>query len=888
LGGFVKKTLGDELLFIGNGDDTLPPAGTGQIADSAAKPTDPVFAPSFLDPTNNVVRASVAASNSTLVTTTQGAGHMASPGPMPNNGSANEASVVTPTGSAFGTETVTLAGSGLTFINTYDASVGTDYHTAILFAEHDLESHFTNSVTIRVNFGFANLNGFLAQNSFFNTVNATYANLKSALTSHATSADDIAAVNALTATAPSNTHSSSATTGFLVPAGMARILGLEGASTTRDDSLVLGNGFTWNFDPNNRGAAGGYDAIGAIEHEISEGGMGRVGGLGFQNNTWAPLDLFRFNSSGVRDETGGQDGVTTYFSPNGSNPDLTHPYHNSINSANQFDGDDPGDWDTIGDAFGSGAQGTVDTLSATDLRVMDVLGWNLADTTAPSLTHDSTLTVAFAGTSTITSSVLQFDDNVSTHAQETYSIVTAPAHGTLLKSGSATSSFTQADIDNGLISYHENGSVASSDSFVFKVTDAAGNLTADQQFQFQISPPPDTTAPALTHDSTLTISAGTTASITSSLLQFDDNTSMHAQETYSIVTGPAHGTLLKSGVATTSFTQADIDNGLISFHENVTGATSDSFTFNVTDAAGNTSATTLFQIAVRPEIAEDFNADGHSDVQLFSNSGTVGEWQLNGTQITGGGNAGTLDPAWHIAGTGDFNADGHGDTLLFRNSGTVGEWQLNGTQITGGGNVGTLDPSWHIAGTGDFNHDGRSDVLLNSNSGTVGEWQLNGTQITGGGNIGTIDPTWHIAGTGDFNHDGNSDVLLVNNNGTVGEWQLNGTQITGGGNIGTIDPTWHIAGTGDFNHDGNSDILLVNNNGTVGEWLLNGTQIIGGGNVGKFDSTWHIAGIGDYNGDGNSDVLLLNNNGTVGEWQLNGTQITGGGNVGAIDPTWHI
>src|SRR5262249_26304061 len=92
---------------------------------------------------------------------------------------------------------------------------------------------------------------------------------------------------------------------------------------------------------------------------------------------WGPVDLFRFNSSGVRDFTGGKDGVTTYFSTNGSSPDLTHPYHNSVNSSGVFDGADPGDWDTTGDAFGAGATGTVDTISNTDMRLMDVLGWTL-------------------------------------------------------------------------------------------------------------------------------------------------------------------------------------------------------------------------------------------------------------------------------------------------------------------------------------------------------------------------------------------------------------------------------------------------------------------------------------------------------------------------------
>jgi len=285
-----------------------------------------------------------------------------------------------PQGGAFtNPETVTLSGSGLVFVNSYGSAVTTAYHTAILAAENELQSHFINAVTINVSFDFGPLSGgFIAFNNFFNTQTVSYTTLKNALTSHATSADDLAAVAALPAAAPSNSHSSSGTTGFEVTAGMARILGLEGPSNTTDDNLILSNSITWNFDPNNRGAAGGYDAIGAIEHEISEGGMGRVGGLGYQNNTWAPLDLFRFNSSGVRDETGGQDGVTTYFSPDGKNPDLTLNYHNSVNASGTFDKLDTGDWDQSGDAFGSGVEGKPDLLSNTDLRVMDVLGWTLS------------------------------------------------------------------------------------------------------------------------------------------------------------------------------------------------------------------------------------------------------------------------------------------------------------------------------------------------------------------------------------------------------------------------------------------------------------------------------------------------------------------------------
>jgi hypothetical protein len=105
----------------------------------------------------------------------------------------------------------------------------------------------------------------------------------------------------------------------------------------------------------------------------------------------------------------------------------------------------------------------------------------------PSLVADASLTVPLDGSGVITSSLLKFDDAFSSDAQETYTVITAPAQGTLLKNGSATSTFTQADIDNGLISYRENGSTAMTDSFTFKVTDAAGNATTAQQFQIDMS-----------------------------------------------------------------------------------------------------------------------------------------------------------------------------------------------------------------------------------------------------------------------------------------------------------------------------------------------------------------------------------------------------------------
>jgi hypothetical protein len=59
--------------------------------------------------------------------------------------------------------------------------------------------------------------------------------------------------------------------------------------------------------------------------------MGRIGSLGL-NGVFAPMDLFRFTAAGQRDFTGGQDGLATFFSTDGTNVATGLQFHNSINS----------------------------------------------------------------------------------------------------------------------------------------------------------------------------------------------------------------------------------------------------------------------------------------------------------------------------------------------------------------------------------------------------------------------------------------------------------------------------------------------------------------------------------------------------------------------------
>jgi Ca2+-binding RTX toxin-like protein len=266
------------------------------------------------------------------------------------------------------TEAVTLAGSGLVFINDYEDSVSAGYRSAIITAENFLQSHFTNQLTVSVDFDFSPLDAGSSAENDFSEVSVSYAAFTAALRAHATTADDLLSVSGLPATDPSGGA------GFAIPTAEADMLGLAKQSNNIVDTVTLNSNLNFTF---------GQDAIGAIEHEMTEGVFGRISSLGFDGDQWNPLDLFRFTASGQRDFTGGSDGAETFFGVDASHVSNL-AYHNAINALGQNDGEDLGDWDhTIGDAFGAGGPGSPGTVSATDLQVLDILGWNPTSQSGP-------------------------------------------------------------------------------------------------------------------------------------------------------------------------------------------------------------------------------------------------------------------------------------------------------------------------------------------------------------------------------------------------------------------------------------------------------------------------------------------------------------------------
>jgi Domain of unknown function (DUF4214) len=264
-------------------------------------------------------------------------------------------------------DVISLTGSNIVFHNTYGSGATTAYHQAVIDAEHFIEGHLTagSTVDLYANFDFASLGQNFSGQSSFSLYTETYAAWRAQVAARWTSADDAAAVAALPTSDPTGGL------GVSLPSGYARMMGMTVGNDL--DSIVLNSDLSFNF-------ANG-DATGVLEHELSEGAMGRISSLGFRsfgNGThfWNPDDFFRFTAGGIRDYTGGQDGVLTYFGFDATHVFTGFQYHNSINAQGQYDGFDLADWDhTVGDAFGPGGPGSPGIVSATDLRLMDVLGW---------------------------------------------------------------------------------------------------------------------------------------------------------------------------------------------------------------------------------------------------------------------------------------------------------------------------------------------------------------------------------------------------------------------------------------------------------------------------------------------------------------------------------
>src|SRR6266702_1517719 len=188
----------------------------------------------------------------------------------------------------------------------YDTSVNSapaGFKTAINAVAQFFQSHFYDNVTVNINVGYGEVNGQAMSPSalgnsltFLNTY--TYAQVKNALTTDAKTSDDSTAVATLPASSPAPGGGT-----YWVSTAEAKALGLAGASSNIDGYVGFSSTNAFDYDNSDGVTAGQYDFYGTVAHEISEV-MGRqilVGGsIGATSNSYEPLDLFHYSSSGTR------------------------------------------------------------------------------------------------------------------------------------------------------------------------------------------------------------------------------------------------------------------------------------------------------------------------------------------------------------------------------------------------------------------------------------------------------------------------------------------------------------------------------------------------------------------------------------------------------------
>ncbi len=260
--------------------------------------------------------------------------------------------------------------------------------------------------------------------------------------------------------------------------------------------------------------------------------------------------------------------------------------------------------------------------------VQDYLDDKWRDETPVTVTN-STLDVVTDSVISITNADLFTTDVEVPDTLLTYTVTSLPSEGVLYRSGIAlgvNDTFTQDDINNGLILFDHDGTAApSADSFGFTVSDGY-NAPVAGTFNFDIVAQVGS-SPILVANNLVTLNEGTSTTITDADLDTDDLDTTDPNLTYTVTSAVSSGTLFRNGVALNvndTFTQQDIVDGLVTYtHDNSENLT-DNFIFTVSDGTVTLSATTFnFAITGVNDQAPTAIALSSTSINENSSNGTV-------------------------------------------------------------------------------------------------------------------------------------------------------------------------------------------------------------------------------------------------------------------------
>ncbi len=267
--------------------------------------------------------------------------------------------------------------AALTINASYDTSITSLANASVIEAafgqaESNIGSMFSTAATVNINVSWGSVGGqALPSNALGTSISSlygyySYSQVKSFLTTSATTAADRSALASLPSSAPAGQSR------YVITAAQSKALGLVSPTSGVDGSIGFGAGSNYSFNQSGGTAPGTYDFVAVAEHEITEI-MGRISGLSSVSPSFATIeDLFRFSSTGTRSW---DYNTSSYFSIDDGATDLANFNHSSS-------GGDRADWlsttstNDVADAFTY--PGVTGVLSGLDRTVLDVIGWGAA------------------------------------------------------------------------------------------------------------------------------------------------------------------------------------------------------------------------------------------------------------------------------------------------------------------------------------------------------------------------------------------------------------------------------------------------------------------------------------------------------------------------------
>ncbi len=803
----------------------------------------------------------------------------------------------------------------------YDASTSSapaGFFTAVNAAVQYWEQEITNPITVTIDFGWGEVGGapitgagIIAESST-NGLVFSYDQIRQALVDAANSPAAVQAAASLPSTDPTGG------VGLFTAVAEAEALGLPTGGATFAGAVGLNASDLFAFDPNNRAVVGKYDAVGALEHEISEV-LGRIAGSGQLENgvaQYAPLDLFRFAAPGQLALTPG----AASFSVDGQT--LLMPF-------NAPSAGDPGDWDpsVTGDAFGEGQTDLAEFVSPIDLAIMQALGYTIAPTPgstarfpdgnfvlsgmtssaydpARGLIYFSTiagLIESFNPATDKTTALLNLGHFVQglavspdgatlyvglqggTGGAETMDLVNLATLAVTAESfasgGDGPASIVITPQGEGYFtsSYDGSGwtplsSFSTSGAFAPANVSGAPMIGAGGE-----APPYYFFAPhvvlsanghyALAYDTAdsdgavTLLDAQSGAVIASKGVVFPGNNDKADVSNAGLVVDLTYGAL---EVFDSQLSLVKDLSSLQRVSGEIAGVlfSQDGSELYVWDAAAKQlllySTSTWQQTGVIPVASSVSTLNGGASPAGDMSFADNGRLLLLNTGV--GFEIIDLRPGDHRA---DFAGDGLSGFLLQNTSGLVAIGEVNGGQA-GYVYPTALPAGWAFRGTGDFLGDGKADFLIQNASGVVAVGEVGGGQATYIFPT-AIDATWKFVGTGDFLGDGKDQFMVENTQG--GTAGLLAIGEIAGGHATYIYPTalpsgWSFVGTGDFLGDGKSEFMIQNASGLVAIGkLANGAPTFSF--PAFLDASWKFVGDGDFLGDGRDQFMVENTTGTV-------------------------